>query len=100
MFFLFHFKSAFSQNVVENLGFGKSAHSAEEGESDNIVRIRLEPNSISTDVFGHIVPLSLSQYMNYTFTTPRTVPESVQEEINKIVDSAERTFAQSSMVMK
>lgn len=87
--FLFHFPSAFSQNVVENIGFGQPSDSTKEGESDDFIRIRLEPNSISTDVFGHIVPLSLSQYINYSFITPRAVPQSVQEEIDDIVDPAE-----------
>ena len=41
------------------------------------------------NVSGQVVPLTLSQFMDYTFTTPRTVPESVQMIIDDITDPAE-----------
>ena len=76
------------QNVIENVGFGQATDSAKEGESE-IIRIRLEPDGISETVTGQIIPLSLSQYMNYTFITERTVPQSVIDAITAIEDPAE-----------
>ena len=76
------------QNVIENIGFGQPTDSAKEGESET-VRIRLEPNGISENVTGQIIPLSLSQYENYAFVTERILPSSVIDAINAIVDPAE-----------
>lgn len=41
------------------------------------------------DVSGQVVPMTVAQFMNYTVTTQRTVPESVQELIDDITDPAE-----------
>ena len=41
------------------------------------------------NVSGQVVPLTLAQFRNYTFTTQRTVPESVQMIIDYITDPAE-----------
>ena len=74
--------------VTETIGFGQFIDSAQEGESQ-IVRVRLEPTSISENITGRIVPLTVEQFENYTFTTPRTIPDSVQEAIDAITDPAE-----------
>ena len=67
-------------DVTENIGFGQVADSVLEGET-KMARVRLGPEATDVNVFGRIVPLSLSQYMNYNFTTPRTVPPSVEDTI-------------------
>jgi hypothetical protein len=77
--------------IIENIGFGQPEDSSKEGESET-VRIRLEPDGISQVVMGQIIPLSLSQYEEYTFTTERTVPLSVLDAISDIQDSAECEF--------
>ena len=82
------FCSVLGQDVIENIGFGQPTDSAKEGESD-MVRIRLEPEGISESVAGQIIPLSLAQYRSYDFVTQRTVPSSVSNAINAIVDPAE-----------
>ena len=64
--------------------------SAEEGE-DAKLKIRLGPNSLESDISGEVVPLSLSQYDNYTFTSfsSRTISAEVENEINMVMDMAE-----------
>ena len=76
------------QNVIENIGFGQPTDSAKEGERE-IVRIRLEPEGISEVVTGQIIPLSIDQYWNYTFTTERNLPPSVTNAIVDVQDPAE-----------
>ena len=61
-----------------------------------MIRIRLEPPPVMMNVSGQVVPLTLAQFMNYTFITPRTVPESVQMIIDDITDPAERKLPTSS----
>ena len=61
-----------------------------------MIRIRLEPEPVTMNVSGQVVPLTLSQFLDYTFTTPRTVPESVQMIIDDITDPAERKLLQLS----
>lgn len=68
-------------DVTENIGFGQEADSVREGEVNKNVRVRLGPAPVNMNVSGRIVPLTLSQYMNYNFSTPRTVPQSVQETV-------------------
>ena len=89
--YIYCFFSGNAQNIIENIGFGQPTDSAKEGDSD-MVKIRLEPNSIDTDVSGDIIPLSLSQYRDYISRTQRIVPQSVQAAINSIVDPAECKF--------
>ena len=67
-------------DVTENIGFGQVADSVLEGET-KMARVRLGPEATDVNVFGRIVPLSLSQYMNYNFITSRTVPQSVEDTI-------------------
>ena len=74
--------------VTENIEFGQVSDTGKEGIRDT-VKILLEPKPTNVNVSVRIVPLSLSQYMDYNFTTPRTVPQSVQDAINAIVDPAE-----------
>ena len=76
------------ENVIENIGFGQATDSAKEGESE-IVRIRLEPNGISENVTGQIIPLSIDQYRNYVFVTERNVPPSVASAVDAVEDPAE-----------
>ena len=83
--------------MTENIGFGQPTDSAREGESEQ-VRIRLEPNAIITNVSGQIVPLSLSQYMDYTFTTPRAVPQSVQSAIDAITSHGDPAECELSSI--
>ena len=78
--------------VTENIGFGQVSDTGKEGITD-AVKILLEPKPTDVNVSGRIVPLSLSQYMDYNFTTPRTVPQSVQDAINAIVDPAECKYS-------
>ena len=80
--------SVYGQDVTETIGFGQASDSPKEGE-DGVIRIRLLPEPVTMNVSGQVVPLTLSQFMNYTFTTPRTVPESVQMIIDDITDPAE-----------
>ena len=80
--------SVYGQDVTETIGFGQVSDSPKEGEP-GVIRIRLEPGPVMMNVSGQVVPLTLAQFKNYTFTTPRTVPESVQMIINDITDPAE-----------
>ena len=90
------FPTAFGQNVIETIGFGQEADDSREGETGSI-RIRLRPQPIAVDVSGQVVPLSISQYENYTFATQRTVPQSVQDAINAISDPAECEYIESDV---
>ena len=66
--------------MTETIGFGQVADSVLEGET-KMARVRFGPQATNVNVSGRIIPLSLSQYMNYNFTTPRTVPQSVDDAI-------------------
>ena len=81
--------SVYGQDVTETIGFGQASDSPKEGES-GVIRIRLLPDPVTMNVSGQVVPLTVSQFMNYTFTTPRTIPESVQMAIDDITDPADR----------
>ena len=87
--------SVYGQDVTETVGFGQASDSPKEGES-GVIRIRLEPVPVTINVSGQVVPLTLAQFKNYTFTTPRTVPESVQMIIDDITDPADRKLPTSS----
>ena len=78
------------QQVIEVIGFGQPTASAQEGES-RILKIRLEPDAVDTDISGYVVPLSVPQYRDYTFATypQRSVLQEVQDDIDMIVDEAE-----------
>ena len=88
--------SVYGQDVTETIGFGQVSDSPKEGE-DGVIRIRLEPDTVTMNVSGQVVPLTVAQFMNYTFTTPRTVPESVQMIIDDISDPAERKLPSPSL---
>ena len=85
---LFVFTVSAQQNIIEVVGFGQATDAAKENERQSL-KIRLAPGPITTDISGRIVPLSIPQYMNYTFTsyTPRTMS---QEVLLAITDEAER----------
>ena len=78
------------QNIIEVIGFGQATDAAKENEEQTL-KIRLEPDPVTTDISGHVVPLSIPQYMEYTFTsyTQRTISQDVQVAIGIITDEAE-----------
>ena len=77
-----------AQEVVNEIGFGQASDSGLEGE-DDVIDVRRLPELSNVSVSGQIILLTLSQYMNYTFMTPRAVSEAVQMAIDAITDPAE-----------
>ena len=77
-------------NVTESIGFNKDTDSAKEGNEQTLT-IQLEPNSVDTDISGRVVPLSVSQYADYEFTsyTQRVISQEVQNIIDAIMDTPE-----------
>ena len=74
----------------EVIGFGQATDGARENEAQSL-KIRLEPHAITTDISGRVIPLSVSQFASYTFTsyTQRTISQEVELAIQIIMDEAE-----------
>ena len=75
--------------VTETIGFGQVTDSAQEDEG-KLLTIRLSPLRQEENITGWIVPLTISQYRNYTFVTQRIVSDEVESAINATNDPAER----------
>ena len=85
------FEGSAQNEVTETIGFGQVTDSAREGDAEgNSLTIRLSPLSRDENITGWIVPLTISQYRNYTFVTQRIVSDEVESAINATNDPAER----------
>ena len=84
------FAASAQQNIIEVIGFGQATDAAKEDE-DQSLKIRLEPHAITTDISGRVVPLSIPQFENYTYTsyTQRTISQDVEVAIQIVTDEAE-----------
>ena len=78
-----------------DIGFGELTESAPESVASAMsVSVSLRPSSISANVTGRLVPLTYDQWRNYSVENPRTIPDEVQQELDRIaanvLDTAER----------
>lgn len=82
--------AASSQQFIEVIGFGQATDAVKEDEEQSL-KIRLEPHAVASDISGRVVPLSIPQFANYSFTsyTERTISQEVEVAIQIVTDEAE-----------
>ena len=82
--------------MTTEIGFFQLHDSVLEGEDVGIV-IRLQPDVISENITGQVIPLTIEHFISYMNDVGRSIPTEVQMAINDITDPAESKILSLSL---